>query len=153
MYKWRQKTIAENKYRDATLWGSIKTVLTTIGIQGMSGDETDTRPHKIKQMRRLKHNWLNSAITNLWVAVDTYEHAVDDELLVKIRHRSGNPGLLRSAGARMASSVPASRKLPRNYYEDEWWKMLNAGAQLKVAAEDPVDIPTLAAHPSSSRRV
>lgn len=78
------------------------------------------------------------------VAVDSYEHAVLEELLVKVRNRRGNPGLYRSDGPRPDSDVAAPKFLPRNWYADEWWLLLNEGAQLAVAAEDPIDIPTLA---------
>lgn len=109
----------------------------------MSGDETETKPHRSKKMRRLTHSWLNPEITELWVALDSYEHAVLEELLVKVRNRRGNPGLLRSDGPRLYSDVPAPKFLPRNWYADDWWVQLNEGAQLAVAAEETVDIPPL----------
>lgn len=145
MYKRRRNAIDENNHRDPAVWGNIKKVLTDIGIQGMSGDETDSNASssRFKGMRRLKHPWLNPKIMELWVALDSYEDAINDELLVKIRNRRGNAGLPRSKGARQDSSVPASKFLPRNWYSDDWWKKLSEGAQLEVAAEDPVEIPTL----------
>lgn len=146
MYKRRLRTIQENKHRDPTAWGNIEKVLVTTGIQGMSGDETDATPRRIKETRRLKHPWLNSNITDLWVALDSYEHAIDDELLVKLRHRKGNAGLPRSTGVRQDSSVFASRLLPKNWYDDDWWRSLNEGAQLAVAAKAPVNIPTIPAY-------
>lgn len=99
MYKRRKNTIGENTHRDPELWRRIGKVLKKIGRQGMSGDETDGQINRIKQMRRMRHPWLNPKITDLWVAVDSYQHAVDEELLVKKRDRRGNPGLPRSEGA------------------------------------------------------
>lgn len=149
MYKRRLRIIQENKHRDPTVWRNIEKVLTTIGIQGMSGDETDTTTRRrIKETRRLKHPWLNPRITDLWVALDSYEDAVNDELLVKIQHRKGNAGLPRSNAMRQDSSVPASRRFPKNWYADDWWKKLTEGSQLAVAARDSVGIPTIIARSS-----
>lgn len=144
MYQRRRKIVDQNKHRNPAIWSNVGTVLNKLGIQGMSGDETDTEAHRSKKMRCMKHSWLNPKITELWVALDSYQHAVMEELLVKIRNRRGNPGLPRSdTRVRLDSDVPAPKFLPRNWYADDWWIQLNEGAQLAIAAEDPVDIPTL----------
>lgn len=148
MYKRRLRIIQENKHRDPILWCRIEKVLTTIGIQGMSGDETDATPRRIKEMRRLKHPWLNPGITELWVALDSYEDAINDELLIKIRHRRGNVGLPRTNGIRQDSSIAAPRRLPRNWYADDWWRTLTEGAQRAVAAKESIGIPTMTARSS-----
>lgn len=143
MYKRRQKTVKENMHRDLELWAKIGKVLKKIGRQGMSGDETDSQPHRIKEMRRMRHPWLNPRITDLWVAVDSYQHAVDEELLVKKRDRRGNPGLPRLEGLRVQSSAGALKSLPKNWYADDWWRTLPEGAQLAFAPAKQVDIPAL----------
>lgn len=116
----------------------------------MSGDETDSKPNRIKIMRRMKHVWLNPKITDLWVAVDSYARAVDDELLVKKRDHRGNPGLPRMDGGRTESGVSAAKCLPKNWYAEDWWKTLHEGIQLEYAPDDPVDIPMLPPHCASS---
>ncbi|KAF7969101.1 hypothetical protein HWV62_28302 [Athelia sp. TMB] len=106
VYKRCRKIVDQNKHRNPAIWGNVSTALNKLGIQGMSGDETDTQSHRAKKMRRMKHSWLNPKITELWAALDSYEHAVMEELL------------------------------------------LNEGAQLAIAAEDPVDVPVLTIHNS-----
>lgn len=103
-------------------------------------------PHRPKQMHRLKHSWVNPKITELWVALDSYEHAVLKELLVKVWNRRGNASLPRSDGPRLESDVPAPKFLPKNLYADDWWVQLNEGAQLAIGAENHIDIPTLPMH-------
>lgn len=143
MYKRRQKTIKENMHRDLELWTRIGKVLKKIGRQGMSGDETDSQPYRIKEMRRMRHPWMSPKITDLWVAVDSYQYAVDEELLIKKRDRRGNPGLPRLDGSRIESSVGAPKFLPKNWYAENWWRTLPEGAQLAFAPEKAADIPVL----------
>lgn len=109
----------------------------------MSGDETDTASGKAKHIRRAKHLWLNPQITDLWIALDSYQHAVDDEMLIRIKQRRGNPGLPRADGGRLISDLPVPKFLPSNWYDGEWWKSLNEGAQFEVAPDDTISIPFL----------
>jgi len=88
---------------------------------GMSGEETETdsTTRAAKRMVVLKIPWLSPDVTKLLHSVDTYATAIDDECFKKSKR--GNPGYAKSTKTGDSKSCPAVRKLPSNWYNQDWY--------------------------------
>ena len=108
----------------------------------MSGDETDT-PTGVypKAVRRIEIPWISPRISQLFEAVDSYESSLRVE---NMRSHVGNAPLHRhyephSKNIR-AKVIP---HLPRNWYNDAWFRGLLAGQHTVLSVISDVKIPTL----------
>jgi hypothetical protein len=145
-YKRRQRIVAENGNTDPELWSQIRKVLNRLDVQGMSSDESDdeysrapiVNPRPQKRLRRVRLQWLNQQITDLFVAVETY-----DKTSIQHYLRRGNLPLYRDP---IAKQINTERRaipcLPRNWYDDNWFKGLHHLDQmlLGAAAEEPIPV-------------
>lgn len=143
-YKSRIRTYNENNHRDADVWEQFQCVMEKLGPQGMSGDETDPQSNNrsTKNLIKLSLSWLHPDISQLMAAADTYRGAVHDECMVITKR--GNPGLPRSSQAsRNPSTTAAIKKLPRNWYDDTWYRRLTRAEKARLNAQADYPIPVL----------
>jgi hypothetical protein len=120
-------------------------VLNRLDAQGMSSDESDgecvktatVNPRPQKRLRRVRLQWLNQRISDLFIAVETY-----DKTSIQLYLRRGNSPLYRDPIARIDTARPPIPSLPRNWYDDAWFKGLHPLDQmlLGVAPEEPIPI-------------
>jgi hypothetical protein len=123
----------------------------------MSGDETDVPSRQKKTLRRVALPWIDSTISDLFEAVDSYEEAVGDECLLPIAGKllpslvliyhgavAGNRPLPRSyhpaATDKQYKAIP---KLPRNWYDNDWYQTRLPGFRSLLDVGPPIPIPNL----------
>ena len=71
----RKKIASRNRSRDPEKWDAVHKIIDTLGVEGMSGDETDCPPAaKPKALRRLELPWINPGISRLFQSVDVTVH-------------------------------------------------------------------------------
>lgn len=108
----------------------------------MSGDETDSPSQsRNKTLRRIALPWINPAITTLFEAVDTYEKAVADECLMSAAGNKPIPRIY--IATKTDHNNPPVRKLPRNWYNDDWYKTRTTAYRSFLEASSAVPIPCL----------
>ncbi|KAH7917307.1 hypothetical protein BV22DRAFT_1135521 [Leucogyrophana mollusca] len=136
------RIIEENRHRDPQLWDSVEDVLTALGSGGMSGDETDTTPDtRPKRLRRVALPWINSDISELFNAVESYEAANRTErLTVPVGNQSFPREFYALRNDQLQKAVPG---LPRNWYDDNWIRGLSHGIQQMLCVQSPKSIPSL----------
>ena len=108
----------------------------------MSGDETDCPPAaKPKALQCLELPWINPGISCLFQFVETYESAQRIENMLE---QVGNLSLKHcwKAGRKEGKLTPIPG-LPRNWYNDDWFKGLTAGARLMLSVCKDIAIPSL----------
>ncbi|KAG6381508.1 hypothetical protein JVT61DRAFT_92 [Boletus reticuloceps] len=139
----RQRIAQQNHFRDAETWDAVSRVTERLGLEGMSGDETDTPPGVYpKAVRRIEISWINPRISQLFHAVDSYESSIREE---NMRSRLGNAPLLRHYEPRTKNMrAKAISSLPRNWYDDSWFKGLSTGERVALSAGEDAELPTLA---------
>ena len=122
-------------------------------IEGMSSDESDVerpvssrlidqrRVHSAKVVRRVRLPWLNNDISELLDAVETYDDLRPPGAVPDGR---GKPPFPRLFNAVHCSNERAAKpKLPRNWYDDEWFKQCSISKKYHLAASENVEIPKL----------
>jgi hypothetical protein len=131
-----------NRFCDSQNWDTIFKIINRLGAEGMSGDETDT-PTGVypKAVRHIEIPWISPRISQLFEAVDSYESSLRVETM---RSHVGNAPLHRHYEPRSknirAKVIP---HLPRNWYDDAWFKGLLAGQRTVLSVIADVEIPTL----------
>ncbi|KAI9459519.1 hypothetical protein HD554DRAFT_2041861 [Boletus coccyginus] len=137
-----KRIVTENRFRDPETWDTIAKIIAMLDVEGMSGDETDSPPTwKPKGLRRLELTWLSPSISLLFRSVESYEPAVRIE---NMREQIGNSSFVRHWEPRSkdTKSGPVGG-LPRNWYNDDWFRGLDSGARKMLVAQKEVAIPTL----------
>ena len=120
----------------------ISKIIERLGVEGMSGDETDA-PSSIftKSVRHVEIPWLSPHISELFRAVDSYEPSVREE---NMRSHLGNTSLLRHyESCKKNARAKAISSLPRNWYDDGWVRALSAGERAFLFALADVELPSL----------
>jgi hypothetical protein len=146
-YKRRVDIVTLNRDSDPETWSRIHKVLFKLDIDGMSSDESeDEKPmprwsdRDLKKVRRVAIEWLNPKISALWASVETYENVPFDAIL----QRRGNASLSRK---HIARSVNKARLpiigLPRNWYNDNWYRSLESFQKRKLESRTDEPIPDL----------
>ncbi|KAI9573727.1 hypothetical protein HD554DRAFT_2035461 [Boletus coccyginus] len=131
-----------NHSQDPETWDAIRKIIDKLGVEGMSGDETDCPPaSKPRVLWCLELPWINPAIFRLFLSVETYESAHRIENMLE---QVGNLLLKRcwEAGRKEVKSTPIP-ELPRNWYDDDWFKGLAAGAHSVLSVRKYIAIPSL----------
>jgi hypothetical protein len=106
----------------------------------MSGEETDNEgPAREKRLVRVPVQWINPDLMHLFHTVDTWKTAVDDE---DFRMR-GNRPFTRLSKSKEPASVTATKRLPRNWYNDVWFKSQSDPKKTVLGATAPRPIPSL----------
>lgn len=132
--------------------GEVLSVIRKIKTDAMSGGEmddeddetTEPSPQKEKSVSHVPVQWLNPAIVDMLHAVDTWLPFPDDEKLTNggdVDHR-GNRPLKQSPRDKPAVVGKYTKGLPRNWYEDIWFKSLPPGKQTLVGVTCNEAIPT-----------
>lgn len=125
---------------DAT-WTAAQGVVSTLTVEGHSGDETESEDvfgHRV--VRRLRRPWLNQEISSLMCAIDTYFMEPKDQAGVRKR---GNLGLTRHTTAKNDDDRPYMVGLPANFYDSEWLKRLDEYEKAELNVRPPMNIPTI----------
>ncbi|KAG1853457.1 hypothetical protein DFJ58DRAFT_841640 [Suillus subalutaceus] len=123
-----RKIVAQNRHRNPDIWDTIGRIIDRLDVDGVSGDETDTPIGAIpKVVRRVGRPWLNPDITQLLHVVETYAPATHEENMTT---PIGNSSLLRILEQkRAAQNSIAIQQLPRNWYNDHWYKANSTSAR------------------------
>ncbi|KAI9462601.1 hypothetical protein HD554DRAFT_2041178 [Boletus coccyginus] len=138
----RKRIVMENRFRDPETWDTITKIIAMLDVEGMSGDEMDSPPTwKPKGLRRLELTWLSPSISLLFRSVESYEPAIRIE---NMREQIGNSSFVHHWEPRSkdTKSGPVGG-LPRNWYNDDWFRGLDSGARKMLVARKEVAIPTL----------
>ena len=108
----------------------------------MSGDETDTASGVCpKFVRRVEIPWLSPRISQLVHAMDSYEPSVREESMYS---RLGNTSLARHyEPCKKNTRTKAISSLPRNWYDDVWFRGLSAGERTFLSVLADVELPSL----------
>ncbi|KLO04448.1 hypothetical protein SCHPADRAFT_947684 [Schizopora paradoxa] len=155
--KYQQK---KHKNDKTSVWSDILVVLDILNgngrdtADGISEDESDVdeKGRRIKRaVRILRRDWINKDIPKLLHAVDTY---AQDSLDDYGRLPQGNTGHKREPISKNADKRQFMTGLPRNFYDDKWYRNLDETEKSLVLAEDRVVvIPTLAPYTRSFTEV
>ena len=117
----------------------------------MSGKETDdekdtqaqdTPTKKDKEVIRVPVRWLHPHIVEMLHTVDTWKQFELDESLGGDDDRHGNRPLKRKHQDKPPVVGTVTKRLPKNWYEDIWFKSLPAGTQAKYVVGPDELIPT-----------
>lgn len=138
----------KNAPSSLTLWSVISYILDILNgngnntADGISEDESETDEHSRPKLVRIRARpWINKAIPELMHTVDTYGQSKLDELG---HQHQGNSSLPRVYVAKKDDIRPYMVGLPRNFYDDDWYKTLDEVEKSIVDAnEEVVDIPFL----------
>lgn len=109
----------------------------------MSGEETDgpvKRGHT-KCLTRVPIGWVNSQLADLFTVVDSYRWAVQNEGMST--GNRGNKPLPRAPQPKTAAYPPAVKGLPRNWYNDQWFKAQPPAQRALLKAAPARPIPSL----------
>jgi len=138
----RRKIVEQNRHRNPQNWDTIKRIIDRLDVDGMSGDETDTAIGvKPKIVRRVALPWISPAITDLLHAVESYAPATYEE---NMSIPVGNTSLPRYLEARRTSQNSiAIARLPRNWYNDTWYKVNASGIQALLDVRKDFEVPCL----------
>ncbi|KAG2094042.1 uncharacterized protein F5147DRAFT_779138 [Suillus discolor] len=146
----RIKIVAQNRHRNPDTWDTIKHIINWLDVDGVSGDETDM-PIGVtpKVIRRVGLPWLNPDITHLLHAVESYAPATHEENMTIPIGNSSLPRILEPK--RTAQNSIAIQWLPRNWYNDHWYKANSTSAHALLGARKPLILPTLEPYGSQKR--
>ena len=107
----------------------------------MSGDETEEESStREKHLARVPVQWIHPDLTDLFHAMDTWKTAVDNEGFMAPR---GNRPILRLPISKTPVVGVATKKLPRNWYNDTWFKSLSDPKKSLLNAGPSRPIPSL----------
>jgi hypothetical protein len=85
--------------------------------------------------------WLSPFISELFDCVESYNTALHEE---RMTVHTGNSSLERMfEPRRMDMNAVALDRLPRNWYDEEWYKARSASGRTMLSARKDVPIPTL----------
>ena len=118
-----------------------------VGADGMSGEDTDdediqdSTTNQEKALVRVPVRWINPELMEMFHVVDTWKSFKQQELLAG-GDLQGNKSLKRNHRDKPPAIGTVKRKLPRNWYEDTWFKSLPAGQQGKLNVMPYRPIPT-----------
>jgi hypothetical protein len=144
----------EDNWDDSEIWSQVNKVLSRLDVAGMSSDESDdgyrrvpiVNPRPQKRLRRVRLRWLSPGISDLFAAVETYDKtSLRPE---EVHLRRGNLPLYRDPIAKRTDDKrPPILELPRNWYDDDWYKGLGRLGQLLIGAMPEQPIPVLVCVP------
>lgn len=117
----------------------IRRIIDRLDVDGMSRDETDTPLNPTpKIMRHVALPWISPAITDLLHAIESYIPTVYEEnMSVPV----GNSSLLHLMEAKRTSKNSiAIACLPRNWYDDNWFKAHSSSARAMLDVRKDFDV-------------
>lgn len=138
----RRKIVEQNRHRNPETWDTIRRIIDRLDVDGMSGDETDTPlGAKPKTVRRVALPWISPVITGLLHAVESYAPATYEENMSVPVGNSSLPRLM--TAKRTAQTSIAITSLPRNWYDDQWYKANSSSARALLGARKDFEVPNL----------
>ena len=123
-------------------WDAISRIIDCLGVEGMSGDETDT-PTEVypKIVRQVEILWISPHISQLFQAVNSYEPALQEGNMCS---RLGNAPLPHHYEPCMKNTLSRPiPNLPCNWYSDTWFRGLFAGQRVALLVLADGELPTL----------
>jgi hypothetical protein len=112
-----------------------------VGVDGMSGEETDGESSgREKILVKVPVQWINSELTDLFHAMDTWKSAVNDESFLNTR---GNRPFTRVPTLKEPVAGKATKGLPRNWYDDTWYRSQSDPKKFLLNAAPARPIPSL----------
>ncbi|KAG1858604.1 hypothetical protein C8R48DRAFT_674190 [Suillus tomentosus] len=145
----RRKIAEQNNHRNPQTWDTIRRIIDWLDVDGMSGDETDTPlGANPKIVRRVALPWISPAITGLLHAVESYAPATYEE---NMSIPVGNASLPRLVEAKRTSqNSVAIARLPRNWYDDDWYKVNSSSARALLGVRKDFEVPFLNVYHSAN---
>ncbi|KAF8834053.1 hypothetical protein BDN67DRAFT_1016910 [Paxillus ammoniavirescens] len=142
----RMTTRKHGTLADPGTWDDIRRIIDRLDIEGISGNKTDTAlGAQPKVVRRVVLPWLSPFISELFDCVESYNTALHEE---RMTVHTGNSSLERMFEPRhMDTKAVALDRLPRNWYDEEWYKARSASGRTMLSVCKDVPIPTLGRHP------
>ena len=115
----------------------------------MSLDETDSEQTSLqpKVVRRIPKPWVNSAISEMWNAVERYGKGRINRIGNAPYSRIFEP----NPSSRTQQNMPAQRRLcvpglPSNYYSELWWRSLSPAQWAQVDRKSSRELPSYVSH-------
>jgi hypothetical protein len=116
-------------------------VVDAIGPDGMSGEETDDGySGREKGLVRVPVRWVNPQLMELCHAVDTWRFSINEESFSTPRGNRPLPQLPKSKEPEVGK---VTKGLPRNWYDDTWYKSQSDPKKLQLKTAPPRPIPSL----------
>jgi hypothetical protein len=114
-----------------------------LGPEGMSGDETDhdASTRNVKKLSKLQLPWISEEVTSLLHNIDSYDAAILDECIAVTKR--GNKPLPKSGSVKQAKQSKAAPKLPRNWYNADWYRSLSPAEKARLRVAKSYAIPYL----------
>jgi hypothetical protein len=113
----RRKIIEQNHHRNPQTWDTIRRIINRLDADGMSGDETETPlGANPKKVRRVALPWIsvgNASLPRLMEAKRTSQNSI------------------------------AIARLPRNWYDGNWYKVNSSSAKAHLGVRKDFEIPFL----------
>jgi hypothetical protein len=119
----------------------VREAVDAVSVDGMSGEETDREVSgREKQLARVPMHWIDSELVDLFHTMDTWQSMVTDESLV-CPH--GNRPLTQLHASKEPVVGHVTKGLPRNLYDDTWYKSQSGPQKLLLSTRLPRPIPSL----------
>ena len=107
----------------------------------MSGEETNGESTgKEKQLILVPVDWINPALTDVFHVIDDWRKVMQGETFQETR---GNREFLRGTKQKHPVASKATRFLPRNWYDDNWYRQLPDGKRTRLEVMAEHEIPSL----------
>lgn len=131
----------EPSEEESKLWREVKDALSTLGVDGMSQDESDGKDEfGVKRVRRLAQPFLSEEVVHLKRAIDSYAPLV---LSIKKKEKQGAQGMRRFVEAVRNDPRSHMIKLPVNWYDKTWLKSLSDIAKDSLRSRKKKKVPHL----------
>jgi hypothetical protein len=118
------EVVIANRHKDPVVFDEIGGVLSTLGYDNASSDETDTEESypegSLKRVRHVNLPWLHKDIVGMKRSLEKLGLPRASAL-----HKSGNPGCVRLAKSTKDSQRVAPGGLPSNWYNPPWLAQLS----------------------------
>lgn len=118
-------------------------MLNAVGLDGMSGEETDDSEDSAgreKILVSIPVDWINPALADIFHVIDDWKSVKDGETF---RDARGNRPLARGTKRKRPVNSKPVTGLPRNWYNDMWYRQLHDGKRKLLDATEELSIPSL----------
>lgn len=131
----RRKDIIDSHHAgNPDFWGDVEDLLDSLGVDGISSDESENEG-SMKKTRRVRKGWISPEVSNVWQEVESYHQKT------KPRNQRGNMGLERHFAHHRTNIHRVVAGLPKNYYDNLWWQSLTASEQANLDPQPAQPLP------------